>query len=709
MKPNKIIHKKFSFIDAIIAIISLAALAALIFIVKYTNTQIRMEHELLAKAKNNNQFMKSDDPLYEMIEYLVFNEINQGGWIELYNIDRNTGIELSGCYIAVNGKNQYTFDDTDVINAGEFLCIEGIGKLGSSEHDIIGIYDENGNNLKNIMIPGLEKEESYGCLMEGDISYDYLTASKGISNSESERIDKDQLTFLVPGGFYDESFDLMLTAPEGSTIYYTLDGTKPSNQSNIYTEPILIENKSGSNMKYAKADGIDYIGSYRPSSISIGMVVRAVAIDPNGISSEVKSQSYFIGFKNASDLKNIPVLSITTEPDLLFDYFEGIYVTGRSHEDALARGEDGKESANYLNNWEREVFVEYFDAQKEKTYEGMMSIRIIQDLSISLPQKSLLLKAKGGGFPGSGLRNYFNDISNSLTLQTNRTDNSFKIREYLAGKLLANTTVGTPYIMPCNVFIDGEYWGGYMLRAEYDEAYINKRFGIDESNVLIAKDSRITNIPNYQQEYTELLEFIINNDLKDEENYAWIEEHMDIENYLEYFCANMFLANAEYGEDSLVMWRTINEQGRGFEDGRWRFLMPRLDNSMKNEVAGKLASSSINTFLQTGVTEDVYFQSLIGNEKFKELLDKVMTKMVEECFNYEQVDKEINMIFEQMKRMVESSYKRYFGYPSDFFYTTEIDKIRSFFQERSRFILLYTEEVMSWGGISNVRDDGISE
>lgn len=707
MKLKQRINKKKPFIDAIIVIMSLVALSALFFI--NSNDQSRMEQLMIANSENNYQWIRSDRPLYEMIEYLVINEVNQAGWIELYNRSMSTGIELSTCYIAVNGKNQYTFDEMDVIHEGELLCIEGLGQLGSSDHDIIGIFDKYGNNLNNIMIPNLERGESYGCLSEGDIQYGYLTASKGLNNSKSDRIIKDQLVFSVPGGFYDESFLLEITAAEGMTIHYTLDGSEPTEKDQTYSEPIIIENRSGSNIRYATVEGIDYLYSYKPSSISMGMVVRAIAVDSKGMKSEIETQSYFVGLKDANDIKNIPILSITTTPEYLFDYFEGIYVTGRSHEDALARGEDGREAANYLNGWERKVYVEYFEPQKDKTYQGHMLISVIKDKSINSPQKSFLFTAEGGAFSGSSLMTYYNNLTNRLVVKTNGVDNNYKIREYLAGRLLADTTVGTLDIIPCIVFINGEYWGAYMLCAEYDEYYIEKHYDVAKEEVLIAKKGVVSNKEGYQEEYDEVYGHIFNKDLKDEENYRWVKDHLDIQNYLEYICANMFLANAEYGKDIQVMWRTINEQGTGYEDGKWRFLMPRLDNIIKNEEEDDLATSSVNTYLQYGISRDPFFQSLIRNDEFRHQLGVVMTHMVDNIFTEERVKAFIQEISQQMKKMVEVSYRRFIGNPKDSFYSSEVDKIEGFFLQREMYILRYTEEIISQGGISNDGDNEVSE
>ncbi len=707
-KPKQDMYKKFSIADAVVVIIGLIAFAALIFVVKFYNDRARMEQEQFIETGSYSQGIHSDSSLSALVDFLAINEINQAGWIEFYNKERNTSIELSNYYLTVNSVKRYTFTEGDVIKVGEFLCIEGLGLLGSTEHDIIGIFDENGNNIKNIMLPRLNSNESYGCSIDGGINYCYLSASKEKTNGESSIIKKDKLAFSVPGGFYDESFNLEISAAEGMTIYYTLDGSEPNLKSDIYKEPIIIENKSGSNMQYATAEGIDYLYSYQPSSISMGMVVRAIAVDNAGTSSEIKTQSYFVGLRDASDLANLPILSITTAPENLFDYFEGIYVSGQYYEDALVIGEVNS-TANFLNDWKKEVNIEYFEPQKDKTYEGKMSISTIKDFSVTTPQKGLLLTAQGGAFAGSSLVNYYNSKSNRLVVQTNRKDNYFKIREYLAGSLLNNTTVGTPDIMPCIVFINGEYWGGYMLGVEYDEEYIIKHYNVEEEDVLIARNGEVINKSGYQKEYDDLHNFIVNNDLKVDANYEWVKAHVDVQNYLEYFCANMYLANAEYGLDDLVMWRTINEQGTGYEDGKWRFLMPRLDNTMNNKEAGRVATSSVNTFLQSGISNDIFFLSLIGNEEFDRQLMEVMTEMTENIFTVERVSSALSEISAQMKKMVIISFKRFAGSQGDSFYTSEVEKIESFFDQRDEYIIRHTEEVISRGGYSDLYDDAISE
>lgn len=61
-------------------------------------------------------------------------------------------------------------------------------------------------------------------------------------------------------------------------------------------------------------------------------------------------------------MNNMPVLSVTADPLDLFDYFTGMYVSGQSYEDALARGE-GKDNrkANYRNGWVKKAHIEFLN------------------------------------------------------------------------------------------------------------------------------------------------------------------------------------------------------------------------------------------------------------------------------------------------------------------------------------------------------------
>lgn len=60
------------------------------------------------------------------------------------------------------------------------------------------------------------------------------------------------LTNNVPGGTYNTTQNVTLTADEASTIYYTTNGTNPTTNSNVFTDPIAIN--ATTTLRYAAVD-----------------------------------------------------------------------------------------------------------------------------------------------------------------------------------------------------------------------------------------------------------------------------------------------------------------------------------------------------------------------------------------------------------------------------------------------------------------------
>ena len=367
--------KLFSGKDIFVILLSVIALTVLVLIIFKSNESAKKQQEELGKLSEGLANLTVQYKEEEVSDNLVVNEINQGGWVELYN-KGNKSIDLSGYSVAVDGEDAIVIPNNTEMSAGNYYVIELGQKLQIATKQIFTIFDAGEEVIVKVMIPDLQSGESYGCISDGSIEKSIMTASKGESNKQSTIITTGKLEFSVPGGFYNENFQLAMTAPEGCSIYYTLDGSEPTADSMEYENPITIYNPSGSNVVYA-ALGVSE-GTYVPSSINKCMVVRAICIDEQGRKSEIKTESYFIGLENASDYVDFPVISIATNPDNLFDYFEGIYVRGRAYEDALAKGGDGGAAANYFNDWKKMVHVEYFEPEKDKTFSGDLNLSIVR-------------------------------------------------------------------------------------------------------------------------------------------------------------------------------------------------------------------------------------------------------------------------------------------------------------------------------------------
>lgn len=689
-KSNSVEKKKFSVVDFIVVLCSIAALVALVCILVYSRREDQRKQNLLNNISETETGVSSQTDSNGSFPGLVFNEINQEGWIEFYNTG-DIALDIGDCIIYANDVNVKQITSHTIITAGERMVIKLDSTVGSQENSVINIKTEDGSISKSILVPKLSPGQSYGCVTDGSKEVSLIKASQNVENLKENIIPASGLDFSVPGGFYNSAFNLTLSAPEGYTIYYTTDGTTPTTNSAVYENEITIENRSGSNYVYANSRGMGYNSAYRPESISMGTVVRAVAVNANGSKLAEKTQSYFVGINDKTDIVNMPVLSITTDPVNLFDYFEGMYITGRSYEDALAKGEDTTGKANFQNRWTKGAYIEYFESDKSKTYEGSVSLSMKVDYSISSAQKSFTAKGSAA-WSGSTLKQYFNSIDSTLQIETNKRDNQYKIREYLLNNLLTGSSVGTCNMSPCLVFIDGEYWGGYVLRADYDKEYIADHYGVTD-DVVFVTNGNASNW-NYQSLYHDFYNFVISNDMSVDANYEQVKSQMDIQSYLDYFCANMLLANGDYGYEEAVLWRSIENNGGEYTDGKWRWLIGKMDNTMNNASTEGTTTASIDTMLQPGVTNDWILQALLANDEFKQQLLDTMTTMIDETFSEDRVAAELENITAGMEKMAAASYERFFEPAGTSFYASEIDTIKTFFIERESYILKYTNELI---------------
>lgn len=695
MKKDNNENKKngFSTKDIFLVILCVAAIIVLGMILKKSK---ETEEQTQQELSNINQEIQSGNELQAATANtsnlnICINEVNQSGWIELYN-SGETDFNLEGYQLYAGGELIKTFQAEDIIQPQQYAIVNVGHKLEFSSSMVVAIKDKNNDTIHAIPVPELDVNESYGSVGDANKQMEYQKASKESENLAENVTEKSGITFSLPSGFYTSDFNLELSAPDDAKIYYTLDGTDPTTESTLYESPIKIYNRSGTAYLYANQCG------YKPGSIEMGTVVRAIAVDKLGNVIDEKTQSYYISIANNSNITKLPVISITTDPSNLFDYFEGIYVNGRSYEDMIARGQN-EGYANYLNGWTRTAHIEYFEGNKDKTYESEVTLSIYWDNSRFTTQKGFAVtELLNTAYEGTGLEAYINKNTQSFSLLTNLNDNFSKSRDIVANALLADTSVGTRDIEYCIVFIDGEYWGMYMLQKPYNDDYLAERYGLENEKTIFVKNGQQVN-ESYPASYQEFYNFVVSNDMSNPEIYEQVLDMMDMQSYLDYFCANMYLANPQYGYENGYIWRTEEKSEGSYTDGKWRWLLGNMDGCMGNTALGSASSKSIDTFLQKGVTGDKFFLSLRTNSEFRKQLEKTMKKMAEQIFTVDKVEHILSEISEELSKPAQSSYDRFFYNSSNLTYDDEMKKIMSFFEEREYYISVYTEEVVNLDGI----------
>ncbi|KAL6612637.1 hypothetical protein LY90DRAFT_648801 [Neocallimastix californiae] len=337
-----------------------------------------------------------------------------------------------------------------------------------------------------------------------------LVASKVVK----EEIEEENFlpTFNLASGFYNEkSIKLKINSSDPkATIYYTLDGSIPTTNSTIYKRPIVLKNRSNEDNVLSAITGVSPNRNYVPKvRVKKGNVIRAIAKLSDGTLTNVISGTYFVGLNRKKLTNNLPVVSIITEPDGLFNYENGIYVLGKAYDEWLSEDpeninkDDFQVKGNYSNKGKKSevpATIQYFPSKKNKIgFTQDLGMRIMGKASRSQIQKSFRLTCreeygsknlKYDLIPGNMRSDGKGPLNKYKSFNIRNGGNDFdytKIRDILFQGLVKERPYETQQSDLTIAFLNGEYWGIYSIQEDYSDHYIANNFDIDKDNVVILK------------------------------------------------------------------------------------------------------------------------------------------------------------------------------------------------------------------------------
>ncbi len=449
--------------------------------------------------------------------------------------------------------------------------------------------------------------------------------------------------FSAVGGYYSQPFELTLsTNLDNVSIYYTLDGSEPTSSSLLYTGPIPVKTRIGEPNLYSMIEDVSPRWQAPEGEVFKVNVVRARVISLDGQSSPIITHTYLVDEEKRYSL---PVISITTQPDYLFDYQNGLYMMGPIY--AAAYNPDSglntwEFPANYTQRgaaWERPAHIEYFDANGKPGFSQNITMRIHGAMSRERAQKSLRIYAdcvQGCNgvvayelFPGLTSTATGQPIQQFTTFLMRNSGNDWErtmFRDALIQKLVEHTRLDIQAYQSAVVFINGEYWGIHNLRERLDEYYIENHYGIPAEEVVMLSDNALLSVgtPGDEQAYLNLLDFVKTQDMTDPENYAFIQTQMDVENYIDYQILEIYSDNNNWPHVNVEYWRkktSAYEPNAPYgQDGRWRWMVFDTDFGfgLNNGMEAVNSNNLINA-ISPNWHEDAgtLFRSLLQNPDFK--------------------------------------------------------------------------------------------
>ncbi len=639
------------------------------------------------------------------------------GWIEFYN-SSSGAVDVSGWGISDDPSEpmKYTFPDGAVIQAGGRLVVfcspENVSVDITKESNTLILTDNDGNEVSNIKFGKLTDDISYGQFPDGSEKYSTMECTPHKPNiSQSDHLIVQTPEFSHKSGFYDKEFMLSINVPDGATVYYTTDGSEPTTDSKKYNADIRVYDRSDTpNIWSAKTDISSYGAVAPKKNVDKSFIIRAFLVDSDGRKSSTVSANYFLGKTNDSYYKEMKVVSITTDPDNLFNYNTGIYVKGKIFDTQnIAGTEAWNMNANYTQkgrDWEREAFMEVFDKGK-KVLSQNVGIRIKGATSRSTPQKSFNVYAREeygnkkldyDFFDGSVINAVTGkavDSYETLTIRNAGNDTPYSyLRDNINHSLVSDRSLTMQSMNECILFIDGEFWGFYTFTEKTDDSFIKKHYNIKKKNVAIIKNNEIEEGTDEDlKDWNAFISKSARTDMTVEENYKEFCSKCDTDSLIEYFAMQIYWCNGDWPWNNVAVWRSKNiDNSNPYSDGKWRMLLFDTDFTTglyKNTDTVYTA----DTFAKINGYDDNIsrtFMRLLKNHDFRKEFCNVFMDLANYNFSPERTDSIIEDYREKYRQQIYDTNERF--YASTFVqsnsvsrFDSEVDVIKDFYRNRFKY------------------------
>ncbi|MCP5064901.1 MAG: T9SS type A sorting domain-containing protein [Ignavibacteriae bacterium] len=394
--------------------------------------------------------------------------------------------------------------------------------------------------------------------------------------------------FSIERGFFDTAFFLDITNPNSTgTIRYSIDGSEPNENSTVYSNQLVISETS---------------------------VIRAKIYAENSLPSKTETHTYFINQE-----QRLPIISLTTKPEHFFDADSGIYVLGND-----AAIEQPYYGANFWEEWERPIHLEFFEENHEFGFEIDLGVKIFGQWSRAHAQKSLAFYARGEYgyseinyklFPNSEIKKY-----QSFVLRNSGTDwKHSMIRDGFMQEIVSPLDIDQQNYRPVVVYVNGEYWGIHNLREKINEHYIESHHNISKDDInLIQKNFEIIHgeKESFEQFYNSL-EYM---DMTTDEAFEHINSNIEINEFIDYCLAQIYYDNQDWPGNNIKYWQKRST------NSKWRWILFDTDFGFGIWIPDAYKRNTLTFALATDGPvwpnppwSTFLLRKLLENQKFKNL------------------------------------------------------------------------------------------
>lgn len=492
-------------------------------------------------------------------------------WVEIYNSSDET-VDISGWGLSDNlGRaRKWQFPAGTLISPGEYkviLCDGNTAKasaaephtsfrIGRNAGEIITLADPAGNVLDKIVLPEMKTDISYGRTLGIAGLFYYETPTPFQANGTGFSGFAPTPSFSVEPGLYYTTQYVEILVPEGTQVFYTTDGSVPTQASTPYTAGTRLELNQYANVLRARAFST---GLTQPSEILTG--------------------TWFVNVYHA-----LPVVSIVTDPDNLWDEERGLLSVGPDVVKVAGKLPFKNTVYRKLKDAgvKYECYVEMYDDSNNRIISQGAEFCLMGAYSLDMPQKSFRFTAKSAYGPKTFEAKLFEDRNYTeykcFVLRNSGNDCMFtRMADGFQNRLIdkCGGTIAHQAWKPYSVYLNGIYWGHMNLRERADRFMVAQFEGLtleeaDEMDLLQASGSVKF---GSNKEYKAMVKKIkAGNPAQNADDLQYILDNVDVDNLFEYLSFEMFFGNSDIGNTRFYRLKR--------EGSKWKWLLYDLDYGM---------------------------------------------------------------------------------------------------------------------------------
>lgn len=433
-------------------------------------------------------------------------------------------------------------------SVSKYLSFPSTGGLHTNfkidaDYDGVYLFDQSGTLIDSMNLVAIPGDISVGNYTDGSGSgtlFGFPTPGYQNNRFASGTLRADSVVFSPGGGICSPGTTVtMATSDPTDSIYYTLDGSIPGTSDMLYSAPVVINGSQ---------------------------VIRARVINHHKLPGTVISKTYTTNYQH-----DIPVICLSTDPENLWNVNFGIYAFGPN-----TPTQNPYPEANYWKDWERPVFVEYYDTDGIQRIGQEAGMKIFGAWSRSADQKSFSLFARKSYGKGSFRYKFFADKPvekfESLILRNSGNDNmGLQFHDCFMTGLTRDMDIDRQAYQPAAVYINGEYWGLLNLREKVSTEYISDNHYVNSDSVnLLEGNGSIVDGTN--ERYNALKGYLnTKSSLQNDADYQGVRNQIDLNNYIQYQLTQIYLNNRDWPGNNTKFWNSTSPESK------WRWILYDTD------------------------------------------------------------------------------------------------------------------------------------